>query len=410
MMTTAFKPRLAFAVLCVAAMAIVVVASLLAPATEVTRAGLTDSTVVARLQRAQAPLSAALITAMRASRAAPADPVLARAAARIMIEQGRDLGDSRIVGAASGILRPFLATGDAETLYLSATARQYQHDFNGALDLLDRAIAIDPRGINARLSRATIYTVLGRLDDALVECGTLSGLRPDVGFLCQSTALILTDQAPVVATRLAQILAQPGMLPDSLRPWAIGLQGEIAALQGDDPAALSYFNGVIAADQTVIRERLLAADVLLRLSRPQGVIDILADAPPVDGVLLRQVLALRALNDTAAAAPLETELARRVTLNLDLGLTSHAREDGLYFLLIAADPAAALERAQVNWALQHEIEDARLLIDAATAAGQPEAAAPVADWIAAQHIVVPTLHLPAGVAPELGPEPGPVSP
>jgi len=137
-------------------MAIVVVASLLAPATEVTRAGLTDSTVVARLQRAQAPLSAALITAMRASRAAPADPVLARAAARIMIEQGRDLGDSRIVGAASGILRPFLATGDAETLDLSATARQYQHDFNGALDLLDRAIAIDPRGINARLSRATI--------------------------------------------------------------------------------------------------------------------------------------------------------------------------------------------------------------------------------------------------------------
>lgn len=393
------KPRLAFALLCAGALAIVVLASLLAPATEVTRSGLTDSTVVARLQRAQAPLSAALVSAMQASRAAPGNAALARDAARLMIDEGRDLGDSRLVGAASGLLRPFVDQGDPETLYLSATARQYQHDFNGALALLDRAIAADPRGINARLSRATIYTVLGRLDEALVDCKTLSDLRPDVGFLCQSTALLLTDQAPAVASRLEQILAQPGLLPDTLRPWATGLQGEIAALQGDDAAALTFFNAVIAADPSVIRERLLAADALLRLDDPQGVIDVLAAAPAVDGVLLRRILALRALGDPAAAAPLETELARRVQLNLDLGLTSHAREDGLYFLLIANDPVAALERAQANWALQHEIEDARLLIDAAIGAGQPAAAAPVADWIRAQHIVVPTLHLPATVTP-----------
>lgn len=393
------KPRLAFALLCAGAVAIVVGTSLLAPANETTRTGLTDDTVVARLQRAQAPLSGELIRAMHASRTAPDDLNLAQDAARIMIDEGRHLGDSRLVGAASGILRPFVDAGDPETLYLSATARQYQHDFKGALTLLDRAIVTDPRGINSRLSRATIYTVLGRLDDALVECRSLSELRPDVGFLCQSTVLILTKQAPVVAKRLAQILSQPGMLTDSLRPWAIGLQGEIAALNGDDAAAVSYFKTVIDADPAVIRERLLAADGLLRLHQPQGVIDMMAAAPPVDGVLLRRALALRALGNSAAAAPIETELARRVKLNLDLGLTSHAREDGLYFLLIADDPAAALERAKVNWTLQHEIEDARLLIDAASAAGQPEAATPVADWIAAEHIEVPMLSLPAGLPP-----------
>ena len=398
MMATPQKPRLAFALLCTAALAIVVVASLMAPVSAVSPAELTDSTVVARLQPDQVQLSVALIDAMRASRTAPEDAVLARDAARIMIDEGRDQGDSRIVGAAGGILRPFISSDDPETLYLAAVARQYQHDFSGALTLLDRAIAADPNGINSRLTRATIYTVLGRLDDAQVECRALSNLRADVGFLCQSTALILTDQAPVVATRLAEILAQPDMLPDSLRPWAIGLQGEIAALQGDDLESLTYFNAVIAADPTVIRERLLAADGLLRLGRPQAVIDVLAAAPPVDGVLLRQVLALRELGNAADSDRLEAELARRVTQNLDLGLSSHAREDGLYFLLIADDPAAALERAQVNWAMQHEIEDARLLIDAAIAAGQPDAAAPVAEWVAAQGIVVPVLQLPAGFA------------
>lgn len=388
------KPRLAFALLCTAALAIVVVASLVTPVSEVIRADLTESTVVARLQPDQVQLSLALIDAMRASRAEPDNAVLARDAARIMIDEGREQGDSRIVGAAGGILRPFIASGDTETLYLAAVARQYQHDFDGALTLLDRAIAADPSGINIRLTRATIYTVQGRLDDALADCRSLSNLRPDVGFLCQSTALILTDQAPVVATRLADILAQPDLLPDSLRTWAIGLQGEIAALQGDDRASLTYFNSLIAADPSVIRERLLAADGWMRLGEPQAAIDVLADAPPVDGVLLRRVLALRELGNTADSDRLEAELARRVTQNLDLGLTSHAREDGLYFLLIANDPAAALERAQVNWALQHEVEDARLLIDAAIAAGQPDAAAPVAEWIAAQQIVAPFLQLP----------------
>ena len=307
-----------------------------------------------------------------------------------MIDEGRRLGDSRLVGAAVGILGPFVARDDPQSLYLSATARQYQHDFPGALALLDRAIALDPVSINPRLSRATIYTVLGRLAEAGDACKEVSQLRPDVGFLCQSTALILTDQAPLVAQRLTQIIAQPGLLDPALRPWAIGLLGEIAAVQGDDASALQHFGAVISTEPDVIRERLLAADILLRQSEFQQVLDLLEPAPDVDGVLIRRVLALRGLNAPDRAAPLVAELGRRVAQNLELGLTSHAREDALYFLRIAGEPAAALDRAKINWALQHEVEDAQLLIDAAKAAGVPAEAAPVFDWARSEDVVVPS--------------------
>lgn len=383
-----------FVLICGLAVAIVIGASLLTPATDVVRSNLTPTTVVARLQTSKTPLTPALVAALQASRAAPDALEPAQAAAKLLIDEGRRLGDSRLVGAAVGVLRPFLALDDPQTLYLSATARQYQHDFPGALTLLDRAISLDPRHINARLSRATIYTVLGRLADAAAACAEVSQLRPDVGFLCQSTALMLTDQRNVVAERLAQIVNQPGLLDPALQPWALGLLGEIAVLQGDDLAALDHFAAVISADPDVIRERLLAADVWLRQAQFQQVLDVLDAAPPVDGVLIRRILAQRGLNAPDAAAPMVAELARRVAQNLELGLTSHAREDAMYFLLVADDPAQALDRALLNWALQHEVEDAQMLIDAAKAAGQPAAAAPVFDWATAEHVVVPQFGAP----------------
>ncbi len=361
-------------------------------------ASIPPDTVVATLQTSGNALPDDLIISLRAARAAPDDLALAKSAARALIAEGRTLGDSRLVGAAIGTLRPFANSPDAETLYLEATARQYQHDFDGALALLDRAIDLDPSNINAVLTRATILIVQGKLDQADAGCRTITDLgRPEIGFLCQSTALILTAQAPVVAERLAAILSQPGVLDPALHGWAIGLMGEIAAAQGDDAAAATHFATVIADDPLALRERLLLADVMLRTGQAASVPDLLRDAPDVDGVLIRRVMAAQALgqDDLGEAA----ELGRRFQLNFDLGLTAHAREEAMYFLHIAPDPAIALSRAQVNWALQHEIEDAQLLIDAAVAADDPAAAAPVLDWIADQQIVVPALRLPpAGVA------------
>jgi tetratricopeptide (TPR) repeat protein len=285
-------------------------------------------------------------------------------------------------------LRPFLTDPTAETLYLAATARQYQHDFSGALALLDQALALSPGDLDARLSRATILTVRGDYPAARADCARITALqRPDVGFLCQATTEILTAKGPRYATRLQAILGQPGLLPPELRGWAMGLIGEVALHQGDTALAKAQFQAVLADNPRAQREELLLADILLQHGQSQAVLDLLAAAPDTDGVLIRRVLALRALGDSKAAE-LSATLAKRIALNLDLGLTAHAREEAMYFLTIAGEPAQALARASVNWALQREIEDALLLLQTAEAAGQPQAAQPVRDWMA-QNAVLP---------------------
>ncbi len=389
------KPaRLGFVVVLGIAVALVVAAVLWTPAKDSLLRGETISpdTVVARVQTTGQAYSAALRSLLKATRANPTDVKAAKDAARATINEGRDAGDSRMVGAALGILRPFLTDPDPETLYLAATARQYQHDFHGALKLLDQALALDPGDVNARLSRATIHTVLGDYDLAQADCRELDGAG-GVALLCQATALLLTDKAPLIVKRLTLMLDHPELMDPALKPWALGLLGEIAETSGDAPHARDYFTQVLALNPKAIRERLILADLLLADGMAAQVAPLLAAAPATDGVLIRRVLASAALGgkDDADSA----ELAKRFQLNLDLGLTAHAREEARYFLEIAADPAMALARAEVNWALQHEYEDARLLIDAAKATGQPATAQPVLDWMQAQKITAIGLTGPA---------------
>lgn len=354
------------------------------------------ATVVAELHTGSAAYPEALRVLLRDARAAPEDPGAAKAAARALIDQGRAAGDGRLVGASLGLLRPFLDTGDSEVLVLDATARQYQHDFVGALATLDKALSLDARDVNALLIRATINTVLGKFNKAVQDCRTISALpRIDVGFVCQATALTLTAQAPAALQRLRVFVAQPGMISDALVPYAIGLIGEISVLQGDDAGARADFERALALAPGDVRLRLVYAELLLRANQPAQVLTLLQDAAPVDGVEILRYVAATQLGQGQVAGAARTEIAQRVTQNLALGLTAHAREEAQYFMRVAPDPAMALTRAQINWGLQHEIIDAQLLIDAAEGAGQPVAAKPVLDWIAAERVVVPVLRIPA---------------
>jgi hypothetical protein len=49
-------------------------------------------------------------------------------------------------------------------------------------------------------------------------------------------------------------------------------------------------------------------------------------------------------------------------------------------------PARAVALARANWDVQREPADARILLEAALAAGQPDEAAPVLDWLRTNHV------------------------
>jgi tetratricopeptide (TPR) repeat protein len=355
---------------------------------------LTAQTVVADLGAGQA-LSPALRAAVQAHRAAPGDAAQALHTARLMIDEGRARGDSRLVGASLPVLQPILDRGMPAAQFLAATARQYQHDFPGALVLLDLVIAADPRDVNALLNRATIHTVLGDFPTARQDCRRIGALRGDVGYLCVAGTMTLTRDAPDVAVRLSAMLADPAAMDPGLRPWAQSLLGEIALMQGDAVTAERHLQQVLTRDPGAQRDQLMLADILLQQRRANKVLALLHPAPDTDGVLIRRVLALRSLgrDDAGAVATLATRAQR----SLDIGLAAHAREEAMFHLQIARDPARALERSLANWDRQHEFDDARLLILAADAAGQPAAALPVLDWMQTAGIDAPALVLPASI-------------
>ena len=210
-----------------------------------------------------------------------------------------------------------------------------------------------------------------------------------MAFLCQATSHVLTAEGAVYRTRLEGNLAQPGIPDPALLPWATALVGEIAPLAGDTAAAEAAFRAVLLATPEAQREALMLADLLRARGDAAGAVAVLKDSPDTDGVLIRRQRAAAALGLTDEATALAATLDTRFRLNLDLGLTAHAREETMYFLDIAGDPELALTRAQVNWALQHEIEDAVLLVRAARAAGRPQAAQPVTEWMATAGVVSP---------------------
>jgi tetratricopeptide (TPR) repeat protein len=357
-------------------------------AAPVAAAAIPPDRVVARLHDGAA-FPPALRAALAALRADPDDAELALAAARLVVDEGRARGDSRVVGAALGLLRPFLAEGSPAVLRLAADARQYQHDFPGALALLDRAVALDPRDAQALIARATIHTVRGDYALARADCDRIGALRlPAVAFLCTATTHVTTAEGPAWAERLEAALAGPGALDPALHPWALGLTAEIARHQGDAPGAIGRLRRLLAQDPGAERERLILSDLLLARGEGAAVIDLLSASPATDAVLLRRALALKAAGNPEAEA-LVRRLDQRFRLNIDLGLRAHAREEAMFFLYLAGDPVAALARAEVNWSLQKEAEDVALILATASTAGRPGAARPARDWMAAAGVTAP---------------------
>ena len=74
-------------------------------------------------------------------------------------------------------------------------------------------------------------------------------------------------------------------------------------------------------------------------------------------------------------------LGYRLQLALDGLETTHAREAAYFALYLLDRPEAALDSALANWAVQHEPIDARLVLEAALAAGRPAAARPIIEWL-----------------------------
>lgn len=333
-----------------------------------------------------------LTALVKRAQSAPADADIALNAASALIAEGRASGDATLVSAASTLLSAHLAEGASpDLLTQAAVAAQYLHEFDRALDLLDRTLARDPGNIEALLTRTNILVVQGRLETASQDCRRLAVAgRPDIALLCDATVNALGPAAPQAGDRLLAIL-KDARFDRALAAYAWSLSGEIALFQDETQLALSHMEQAMALDPDSLRTRMLLADILLRLDRPAEALSSLAGTPDTDPLLVRKAIAYRRLGQSENLDEAIAILERRFNQNIRQGEGAHAREEARFYLEVTQNPQLAADRAMVNWSHQREYEDAWLLIESSQAAARPQGLDAVRQWMAAQNVTAPAL-------------------
>jgi predicted Zn-dependent protease len=326
------------------------------------------------------------ISRLRAQwRANPQDTATVAALAHLYIETGREQADPRYYGYAEALLQPWWQQAEPPTdiQLLRAIIRQYQHEYDAALDDLQQIVKRNPNQVQAWLTLATVQWVRGDYPAARKDCSALAMQSSTwLSALCHSQVMSLTGDAERAYRLQTTLLPQLGQDQGELRQWLQTLLAETAWRLGKLAEADQHFSAAISEprrDDYLLR---VYSNFLLSQNRPQEVIKLLQDKSGDDALLLRLAIASRDAGQTADTARYQQMLEDRYEAARLRGSTLHARDEALYLLEFNGDKAKALQLAQTNWAIQKEPEDTQLLLQAALANQQASAAAPVQAWLA----------------------------
>ena len=337
----------------------------------------------------------------------PQDLALASGLAQRYIGLARSETDPRYLGYAQAALAPWWrqAAPPVPVRLLRATILQSTHQFGPALQDLDAVIAQEPGNGQAWLTRATVLTVQGDYAQATASCARLSALTTQlVTVTCIANVASVTGRAASSERLLDLTLQRSAGAAPELESWALTLLAEMATRRGEAALAEARYKKALA--QQPRDSYLLGAytDFLLDQRRPQEVVKLLKDQQRIDALLLRHALALQALpGQQAPFQAAKAELAARFHAAMQRGDTVHQREQARFALFLQQDLPAALQLAQKNWAIQKEVPDMRILLEAALAAHDYGAAQPVLAWIAANGVEDAALQR---LVRQLGPQDG----
>lgn len=361
------RGRLLFTVIAVLAQSQFVIAAPHTPSS--------DSQVLAELPAGvrHASIPSQAITAARLDIALPL--------AKFDISRARATGDLRFLGYAEAILAPWMKQPnvDPQVRVLSATILQSRHAFDAALLELDKALKARPDDAQGWLTRATVLRVLGRYDEAMVSCQHLAAAAdPAITSLCVQSLRGLTGHLREAYAALASLPGQ--VLPTEVRAWRYSELGEMAERLGNDAAAEHWLREGLQIAPDDFYMRTACADLLLRHGRAAETLQLLAGYESMEPMLLRVAIAHSILHDGAGALA-DEQLAAAFDVEERRGDAVHRREQARFLLDVDHQPAAALQAALQNWRVQREPDDIMILLRAAQAAHQSEAAAAAVQFL-----------------------------
>lgn len=344
-----------------------------------------DAEVVERLPAASDPALRTVESLRRQLAARPDDRALRLDVAQRYFDLAMAQGDPRYVGYATAVLAPLASSSERDPRYwlLKGLLAQYGHDFDGALQSLEQASALDPRAVDPVAWRAAIRMVQARYDEAAKECERLAAIA-DALHAQGCSAYVRASRGGLAEAygSLAAAVAAGAPSP-GLALWLQTRLAEMAVRLQRWDAAERHYRTALALGIT--DQYLLAsyADFLLARGRAAEVTKLLAGWERSDVLLLRLAL--------AGGGDWERQLRERFEDALRRGDSLHEQEAARWQLDLQRQPDAALALAQSNYRKQKEPRDAEILLRAAIAAKQPAAAQPVLEWLRATGYEDPVL-------------------
>jgi Flp pilus assembly protein TadD len=266
---------------------------------------------------------------------------------------------------------------------LRAILKQSQHEFTNALADLQLALTQDPRNGQAWLTRSTILTVLGDYAGARRVCVPLARLTPGlVALTAAANVACLNGDAERGCALLRNALRDNPHAAKDEQVWALTILAEAQARLSYQRDAEDSFRKALELDPRDSYVRCSYADLLLDLGRARDAESLLKSSVLSDAVLLRIALAQAQQSPPPADLPMHVSTLRaRFEEGHLRGDFVHQREEARFFLSLADDPCAALKVASLNWEVQHEPADARILLESALAECDAPSAQPVLEFI-----------------------------
>ena len=367
----------------------VLLAALMGAAHAAPRVPADDSEVLERLAVKRSDPLRRENEALRAVlRVNPRDAEAASRLAQLHIARARSEWDPRHLGQAQAVLAAWWNEPDPPTrvLLLRATIRQSNHEFTSAIADLANAARREPGNAQVWLTLATVQQVTGELDSARSSCRRLAALASTlVRVACLAAVEGASGNAAAALHGLTAAMSVSTSEPAAVRAWAATLQGELAWRLARSAEAEAHFRTALAADPKDAYAIAAYADFLLDEGRGREVMSLIAPETPSDPLLLRYVLAAR-LTGTEGGWRWAERLGGRFAASRARGDRVHLREEARFTLEILRDASGALALALENWKAQKEAADARLVLEAALAAGRRGSAREVLDWLARTRI------------------------
>ena len=282
---------------------------------------------------------------------------------RALVVSFRESGDDRHLDEAWTLLRPALvaASPDPETLIAASFVAQSRHEFEYAVKLITKALAIKDNNAEGWLLLASIQLVLGETESAAMACRQLRNVPPVISLTCNARVALATGDDQVAFVRLNSILnvADSQRLPPDVLAWSYSVAGDLAVAAGAPQEAVElYQRSLRLAERTQVRAALI--DVLLNEAEFEDAWQTLDAGAPALPLLVRRLIVARQLE---RMDELGSVLAK-VQNEFDVWIANedwlHAREMTRFFIDVVDRPNVARRLAVINIRLQQEPEDLRL--------------------------------------------------